>query len=145
MREKCPYLEFFWSLFPRTFISPYSLRKRETAYQKNSEYWNFYTVIVETRAFNKKEWILLKLYNVSMIKFYDFYLFHYIHWNKTCNAFQWIWHNYASLKRNVICFKPQFFAFSLIEILLNFVEVFIFHWLLCYIKKNCKKCLFSLF
>ena len=34
--------------------------------------------------------------NISIIKFYDFYLFHYIHWNKACNAFQWIWDNYAS-------------------------------------------------
>ena len=50
---------------------------------------------------------------------------------QACNAFQWIWDNYASLKRNVICFKPRFFTFSLIEILLNFAGVFIFHWLLC--------------
>ena len=28
--------------------------------------------------------------NVSIVKFYDFYLFHYIHWNKASNAFQWI-------------------------------------------------------
>ena len=25
--------------------------------------------------------------NASIIKFYDFSLFHYIHWNKACNAF----------------------------------------------------------
>ena len=65
--------------------------------------------------------------NVSIVKFYDFYLFHYIHWNKARNVFQWIWNNYSSLKRNVICFKPWFLAFSLIEILLNFVERFIFY------------------
>ena len=28
--------------------------------------------------------------NASIMKFYNFYLFHYIHWNRACNAFQWI-------------------------------------------------------
>ena len=83
--------------------------------------------------------------NGSIIKFYDFCLFHYIHWNKACNAFQWIWDNYASLKRNVLCFKPRFFTFLLIEILLNFVEVFIFQWFLWCVKKTCNNCLLSLF
>ena len=46
MREKCPYSEFFWSVFPSTGteygdilgISLYSVRMRENADQKNSEY-----------------------------------------------------------------------------------------------------------
>ena len=49
--------------------------------------------------------------NVSIIKFYDFHLFHYIHWNKACNAFQWTQNNYTSRKSNVKCFKPQFLLF----------------------------------
>ena len=49
LREKCPYLEFFWSLFSRICtdyeerrsISPYSVRLRENTDQKNSEYGHF--------------------------------------------------------------------------------------------------------
>ena len=47
--EKCPYLEFFWSLFSRIqtecgeirIISPYSVRMWENTDQKNSEYGDF--------------------------------------------------------------------------------------------------------
>ena len=42
----------------------------------------------------KKYFVKAKIYigrtDVFIIKIYDFYLFHYIHWNKACNAFQWI-------------------------------------------------------
>ena len=46
LHEKCPYSEFFWSVFPRIRteygqifrISPYSVRMQENAVQKNSEY-----------------------------------------------------------------------------------------------------------
>ena len=49
LREKCPYSGFFWSVFSclRTeygemrSISPYSVRIRENADQKNSEYGHF--------------------------------------------------------------------------------------------------------
>ena len=46
LREKCPYSEFFWSLFSliRTEygeIRRYSVWMRENAYQKNSEYGHF--------------------------------------------------------------------------------------------------------
>ena len=49
LREKCPYLEFFLSVFSRIWteygeifrISPYSVRIRENVEQKNSEYGPF--------------------------------------------------------------------------------------------------------
>ena len=45
LREKCPYSEFFWSVFScirteygeRQSISPYSVRMRENMDQKDSE------------------------------------------------------------------------------------------------------------
>ena len=50
MREKCPYLELFWSLFSCIRIeygeilriSPYSVQMRENTDQKNSEYGHFW-------------------------------------------------------------------------------------------------------
>ena len=40
--EKCPYSEFFWSVFSRIrTISPYSVRMWENTDQKNSEYEHF--------------------------------------------------------------------------------------------------------
>ena len=49
LREKCQYLEFFWSIFSRIrtkyreigSISPYSVRMRVNTDQKNSEYGHF--------------------------------------------------------------------------------------------------------
>ena len=49
VHENCPYLEFFWSVFSRIWteyweilrISPYSVRVRENASQKNSKYGHF--------------------------------------------------------------------------------------------------------
>ena len=49
LREKCPYLEFFWSIFPRSWtkygeirsISLYSVRMQKNTDQENSEYGNF--------------------------------------------------------------------------------------------------------
>ena len=49
LREKCQYLELFWSIFSRTWteygkilcISPYSVRMRENADQNNSKYGHF--------------------------------------------------------------------------------------------------------
>ena len=49
LREKCPHLEFFWSLFSRIWteygeigsISPYSVRMWGNADQENSEYGHF--------------------------------------------------------------------------------------------------------
>ena len=49
LREKCPYSEFFWSVFSRIrteygktrSISPCSVRMRENTDQKNSEYGHF--------------------------------------------------------------------------------------------------------
>ena len=54
LREKCSYLEFFWSVFShiRTEygeilrVSPYSIRMRENTDQKNSEYGHFWPVSV---------------------------------------------------------------------------------------------------
>ena len=47
--EKCPYSEFFWSIFSRTWteygeiqsISPYPVQMWENTDQKNSEYGDF--------------------------------------------------------------------------------------------------------
>ena len=49
LREKCPYSEFFWSVFSRIRIeyekdsvfSLFSVQMRENADQKNSEYGHF--------------------------------------------------------------------------------------------------------
>ena len=49
LREKCQYLEIFWSVFPRIRaeygeilrISPYSVPMQENTDQKNSEYVHF--------------------------------------------------------------------------------------------------------
>ena len=49
LREKCPYLDFFWSVFSQIRteygeilqISPYSVRMRETTDQKNFEHGHF--------------------------------------------------------------------------------------------------------
>ena len=47
LHEKCPYSEFFWSVFSRIWseygerISLYSVRMRENTDQKNSEYGDF--------------------------------------------------------------------------------------------------------
>ena len=49
LRKKCPYSEFFWSVFSRIWteygeirsISPYSVRMRENTDQNNSEYGHF--------------------------------------------------------------------------------------------------------
>ena len=47
--KKCPYSEFFWSVFPRIWtgyeeirsISPYSVKTRENTDQKHFEYGHF--------------------------------------------------------------------------------------------------------
>ena len=44
LHKKCPYSEFFWSVFSRiqNLVSPYSVRMRENTNQKkNSEYGHF--------------------------------------------------------------------------------------------------------
>ena len=49
LRKKCPYLELFWSVFPRIrteygeirSIFPYSVRMRKNTDQNNSEYGHF--------------------------------------------------------------------------------------------------------
>ena len=49
LREKCPYVEFFWSIFSCILpeygqilcITPYSVRIREKTGQKNSKYVHF--------------------------------------------------------------------------------------------------------
>ena len=59
LREKCPYSEFSWSTFSpiRTeygkiwSISPHSVQMRENTGQKNSEYWNFYALLVSGPSF----------------------------------------------------------------------------------------------
>ena len=64
---------------------------------------------------NQGRYIRRTSLNVSVIKFYDFNLFHYIHWNKACNSFQWILDNCTSRKSNVMCFKPRFLLFRLLK------------------------------
>ena len=46
LRENCPYLEFFWSVFSRIWtISQYSIWLRENVDQKNSEYGHFSRIV----------------------------------------------------------------------------------------------------
>ena len=47
-------------------------------------------VLLQNPAFSRERLMLEKLTscNVSIIKFYDFYLFKYIHWYRPCNKFQ---------------------------------------------------------
>ena len=65
--EKCPYSEFFWSIFPCIWteyrkilrISPYLIRIRENMDKKNSEYGHFHAVFhyinyVRVRIFTGK-------------------------------------------------------------------------------------------
>ena len=54
LREKCPYSEFFWSVFSRSRtkygeilrISPYSVRMLENTYQKNSKHRHFLRSVI---------------------------------------------------------------------------------------------------
>ena len=41
LHGKCPYSEFFWPLFSRIRVFPYSVRMRENAGQKNFKYGHF--------------------------------------------------------------------------------------------------------
>ena len=46
LRENCPYLEFFWSVFSRIWtISQYSIWLRQNVDQKNSEYEHFSRIV----------------------------------------------------------------------------------------------------
>ena len=83
----CPYLEFFWSVFPHIWteygeirsLSIYSVRMREDKDQKNSEYWcfsrsvhliNFIVALKNTFA---HIWItILSLFSEARIKFLIF-------------------------------------------------------------------------
>ena len=65
LREKCPYSEFFWSLFSRIqteygeiwCISPYSAQTQENTKQKNSEYG-----LSSGHASHHSLWTLVVLY-----------------------------------------------------------------------------------
>ena len=66
LREKCPYLELFWSRFSRIWtehgeilrIALYSVRMRENGDQKNSEYRHFTNfVLVSCFHFHYCFWI----------------------------------------------------------------------------------------
>ena len=41
LREKCLYLEFFWSVFPHIRMFEYSVQLLENVDQKNSKYGHF--------------------------------------------------------------------------------------------------------
>ena len=45
LREKCPYLEFFWTVFSRIWTE-YGGIRRENSDQKNSEYGHFLRNVV---------------------------------------------------------------------------------------------------
>ena len=72
LREKCPYSQFFWSVFFRIrteyeeiqSISPYSIEIRENRNQKNSEYehfshsyhlWATVVKLIRTRHYQSKK------------------------------------------------------------------------------------------
>ena len=64
LREKCPYWEFFWSVFSRIqteygkilSISPNSVRMRENTDQKNSEYGHFSSSVPLEKFNANKVW-----------------------------------------------------------------------------------------
>ena len=62
LREKCPYSEFFWSVFSRIRTKygedPYSVRTWENTDQKNSEYGQFSGMIIgEISSYNKGKFV----------------------------------------------------------------------------------------
>ena len=59
LREKCPYSEFFWSVFSAFGINteryhPYSVRMRENTDQKNSDYGHFSRSVQGAKTFGCK-------------------------------------------------------------------------------------------
>ena len=65
LREKCPYLEFFWPVFSRIRteygeilrISSYSVRIRENTDQKKYEYGDFLRSVYEVGCPGKSQYI----------------------------------------------------------------------------------------
>ena len=59
LRKKCPYLVFFWSIFPRIWTacgdlqskSPYSIRMQENTDQKNSECGPFLRSVLIAKSY----------------------------------------------------------------------------------------------
>ena len=74
LREKCPYSEFFWSLFSRIqtkygeiwSISPYSAQTQENTKQKNSKYGHS-----SGRASQHSLWTLVELYKSTSFVWLD--------------------------------------------------------------------------
>ena len=65
LREKCPYSEFFWSVFSRIRTEyredPYSVRTWENTDQENSEYGHFSSMIIsEISSYKKGNWYFFK-------------------------------------------------------------------------------------
>ena len=70
LRKKCPYSEFFWSVFSRIqteygeirSISPYSVRVRENTDQKNSEYGHFSRSAYQRAVQNISQYLQINIY-----------------------------------------------------------------------------------
>ena len=75
------------------------------------------------RTFNKKEWLLLIfLLQAFMTSIYSIISIE----TRLVTHFSWYEIITLHYKGILICFKPRFFTFSLIEILLNFVDTYHF-------------------
>ena len=72
LRKRCPYLEFFWSVFSRIRVSPYSFGMWENQDQKNSEYEHFLRNlnVHENTVISIKMWKLIFLHNLFLTQFY---------------------------------------------------------------------------
>ena len=63
LREKCPYTEFFWSVFSRIrteygeirSVSPYSVRMRENTGQENSEHFFYLFIDIILSQYSEKQ------------------------------------------------------------------------------------------
>ena len=59
LREKCPYSEFFWTVFSRIWTE-YGGIRRENSDQKNSEYGHFLRNVVSNHL-HERSWLKSKV------------------------------------------------------------------------------------
>ena len=102
LRKKCPYSEFFWSVFSRIWaeygeirsVSPYSVRMWENADQNNSKYGHFSgSVSHDKRCFFVQFTSIITIFRVSFFVLwfclflfpFFFFLIFYVKWNDFIN------------------------------------------------------------
>ena len=79
-----------------SFISE-TVREREKIGKGTKSFYAKSSSTDIPRKFN-----IRRTHNISFIKVCECSLFKYIHWNRACNIFQFIWDNYTSLRWNVM-------------------------------------------